>query len=167
MVVSVDYRLAPENQFPLPLDDCYEALQWTIDNAAAYNINRSRIGLWGCSAGGNLAAAVTLRDAKEHDQSRIRHVNLVVPATCHPDLYPEVLKTARSSSQIHNSQTESIRVVWSKCTELYHYRLSIMSNTWPQTNMREPSTDIHTYPYLARRLLQITLRPTLRWPRET
>lgn len=94
----MDYRLAPEHKFPLPLNDCYQAVQWTLDHAQDYNIDTSRVAIWGCSAGGNLAAAVALRDAEEHKESRICHVNLVVPATCHPDLYTEGLKAEESSA---------------------------------------------------------------------
>jgi acetyl esterase len=84
VVIGVDYRLAPEYPFPAPLGDCYEALNWTIAHAAEYNIDRERIGLWGASAGGNLGAALALRDSMEHSVSRLRHANLVVTVTCHP-----------------------------------------------------------------------------------
>lgn len=53
--------------------------------------------IWGCSAGGNLAAAVALKDATEHETPRICHVSLVVPVTCHPMLYPDAIH-AKSSS---------------------------------------------------------------------
>lgn len=97
IIVNVDYRLAPEYKFPLPLNDCYQAVQWTLDHAQEYNIDTARIAIWGCSAGGNLAAAVALRDAEEHEKPRICHVNLVVPATSHPELYTEALKSDDSS----------------------------------------------------------------------
>lgn len=106
--MSVNYRLAPEHTFPYPLDDCYEALNWTLNNAAKYRINRTRIGVWGYSAGGNLAAAVTLRDATENSVSRIKHVNLVVPATCHPRVYSASLKSAGASSQKFGTGKNSV-----------------------------------------------------------
>jgi acetyl esterase/lipase len=99
VVISLDYRLAPEHPFPQPLNDCYETIQWTFDHAAEYRIDTKRIGLWGCSAGGNLAAGIALRDALEHKAPRIAHVNLVVPVTCHPDWYPTILKTPASSER--------------------------------------------------------------------
>jgi acetyl esterase/lipase len=58
--VSVEYRLAPETPYPGPLDDCYAALRWTHDNAAELGIDKHRIGIYGLSAGGGLAAALTL-----------------------------------------------------------------------------------------------------------
>jgi acetyl esterase/lipase len=58
--VSVDYRLAPETPYPGPLDDCYDALQWTVDHAAELGIDPNRLGLFGVSAGGGLAASLAL-----------------------------------------------------------------------------------------------------------
>lgn len=59
-VISVDYRLAPENKFPIPVFDCWTALQVIGANAAALSIDSTRIVVAGDSAGGNLAAAVSL-----------------------------------------------------------------------------------------------------------
>lgn len=97
VVIGVDYRLAPENLFPLPHNDCFEVLNWISNNATEYMIDTNRVGLWGASAGGNLAASVALRDSAENDTARVRHVNLVVPATCHPKLYPAVLQVSSAS----------------------------------------------------------------------
>jgi len=58
--VSVEYRLAPETPYPGPLDDCYAALRWTYDNATELGIDKDRIGIYGISAGGGLAAALAL-----------------------------------------------------------------------------------------------------------
>ena len=59
-VVSVEYRLAPETQHPGPVEDCYAGLSWTAEHAGELGIDPSRIVIAGGSAGGGLAAAVTL-----------------------------------------------------------------------------------------------------------
>ena len=60
LVGSVEYRLAPENPFPAPLEDCYAGLAWFAGSADALGIDASRIAIGGASAGGGLAAGVAL-----------------------------------------------------------------------------------------------------------
>lgn len=60
-VVSVNYRKAPEHPFPIPLDDCWDALLWCRAHATKLFLDPHRITVAGDSSGGNLAAAVTLR----------------------------------------------------------------------------------------------------------
>jgi acetyl esterase/lipase len=69
MMVSVEYRLAPEHPFPAPLDDCYCALKWLAANTETLNVDPQRIAIGGASAGGGLAAALALmaRDKAEVD----------------------------------------------------------------------------------------------------
>ena len=54
-MVSVDYRLAPENPFPAGVEDCYASLMWMTEHAADLNIDRSRIAIGGASAGAGVA----------------------------------------------------------------------------------------------------------------
>jgi acetyl esterase/lipase len=57
-VVSVDYRLAPQHPFPLPLEDCYSALQWINSNPSHLNIDTRYLAVGGTSAGAGLAASL-------------------------------------------------------------------------------------------------------------
>ena len=80
IVVSVDYRLAPEHKFPAAADDCYAATQWVMNNATLINGDPDRVAVGGDSAGGNLAAVVALM-ARDRAGPALVFQLLVYPVT--------------------------------------------------------------------------------------
>jgi acetyl esterase len=80
VVISIDYRLAPETKFPGAVDDAYAATKWVADNATELRIDPTRIAVGGASAGGNLAAAVALV-ARDRGAPKIAFQLLTVPVT--------------------------------------------------------------------------------------
>ncbi len=99
VVISVDYRLAPENPFPAAVDDCVAAFQNVAMRADALGIDVKKIAVGGDSAGGNLAAVVALtqRDAARH------HAD--TPCPCYQLLiYPATDMRAISDSHTRNGE---------------------------------------------------------------
>ncbi|MGK5074701.1 alpha/beta hydrolase [Janthinobacterium sp. ZB1P44] len=79
VIFSVDYRLAPEHKFPVPLNDFYSALCWVAQHGAALGIDVNRLAVGGDSAGGNLAAAAALM-ARDQAGPALAHQLLLYPA---------------------------------------------------------------------------------------
>jgi len=69
VIVAVDYRLAPEHPFPVPLEDCYTALGWLLQQSHTLGLDRQKIVIMGHSAGGGLAAALALLVRERHQYS--------------------------------------------------------------------------------------------------
>lgn len=87
VVVSVDYRLAPQYPFPAGLEDCMEAVRWSIEHSEELYASPAKLLTVGQSAGGNLAIAITLK-CLEHNIAQPVGVVAIVPITCHPDHCP-------------------------------------------------------------------------------
>ena len=79
-VVAVHYRLAPEHRFPAAVTDCMAAARWVRDRAAELHLDASRLAVGGDSAGGNLAAVVSI-DARDRGDLPIAFQLLIYPAT--------------------------------------------------------------------------------------
>ncbi|KAL4758052.1 alpha/beta hydrolase [Aspergillus foveolatus] len=92
IMVSVEYRLAPKYQYPIPLDDCVEAVKWSLEN-----LQPPSVVLIGASAGGNLAFGAALKLADQHLGGNTQGVVSLVPVTVHPEAVPAALKSRYTS----------------------------------------------------------------------
>lgn len=109
VVVSVDYRWAPEAKFPAALDDCYAATHWLHNNAEHLGIDKSRIALAGESAGGGLAAALAIAC---RDRGEYLPVQLVL---IYPMLDDRTGSTRRAPSHLGQA-------IWSESDNHYGWR---------------------------------------------
>ena len=78
IVASVEYRLAPENPHPAPIEDCYAGLKWFFSQAEHLGVDRGRIAIGGASAGGGLAAALALL-ARDRGEMEVVFQQLIYP----------------------------------------------------------------------------------------
>jgi len=103
VVVSVGYRLAPEHPYPSGLDDCESVTRWALNNVNLFDVPSGAVAVAGESAGGNLAAAVSLRLRDSGDTSLAGQV-LIYPALAGTDEHPSSVQfdgliISRTSSQ--------------------------------------------------------------------
>lgn len=94
-VVSVDYRLAPDHPYPAAPDDCFAAVSWVAENAGEIGVDPARLAVGGDSAGGNLAAVVSIM-ARDRGAPKIRFQLLVYPVT---DLVSLETKSYRENAE--------------------------------------------------------------------
>lgn len=125
VVVSVDYRLAPEHPFPAPMEDCYAALKWLYQNAAQLGVDASRIAIGGASAGGGMTAGLALL---ARDRGEVK-VCFQLP------IYPMI----DDRNVTHSSQTITEPKVWNRQSNLL---------AWKAYTGFDPGSD-HTSPYAA------------------
>lgn len=118
VVVTLDYRRAPESPYPAALEDCLQALQWIHSSIASLGGDRQRIGIGGDSAGGNLAAAVA-------QSSQARHGGLAAQLL----LYP--LLDANPHTQPYSSRSQGHYQPLFNMTDLaYSARLYATEAQW-------------------------------------
>lgn len=95
VVIAPAYRLAPEDPFPAGVDDCREVVDWVVKNADDLGINPERIAVMGDSAGGNLAAVVSLL-ARDAGGPEIRAQVLIYPGVEMYDKWPSEIRNAEA-----------------------------------------------------------------------
>ncbi|MFL6079601.1 MAG: alpha/beta hydrolase [Ornithinibacter sp.] len=96
VVVSVDYRMAPEHRAPVAVEDCVDATTWVGVNGDVLRADTSRMAVAGDSAGGNLAAVVA-QVLRDHGDTRLRHQVLIYPATDLTQSSPSVRQHANAA----------------------------------------------------------------------
>ena len=107
IIIAVEYQKAPENPYPVPFDDCYEALKWTISNAVNLGIDPLSIGVGGDSAGGNLAAAVAIKARDE------KLINLAFQLLIYPCIEINMdYKSATDFAEGYGLTTKSMKWFW-------------------------------------------------------
>jgi acetyl esterase len=102
VVVSVDYRLAPEHKFPAAAEDAYSATRYVAEHAGEFGIDPSRIAVGGDSAGGTLATVVAMM-ARERGGPALKFQLLIYPVT---DFTEHVTQSERDYGQGHFLDTE-------------------------------------------------------------
>jgi acetyl esterase/lipase len=105
IVISVDYRLAPEHKFPAAPEDCYAATRWAAGNAAQLNGDPSRVAVGGDSAGGNLAAVIS-QMARNQGGPPLVFQLLIYPAT------DFTANTPSSEENAHGYFLEKQDMIW-------------------------------------------------------
>lgn len=98
IVVAVDYRLAPEHQFPKGLEDCYAATKWAYENAGMFGGDHSCIAVGGESCGANLAAAVALM-SRDKAELELKFQLLLYPVTTN-EMNKDVYRKSKDQSFI-------------------------------------------------------------------
>ncbi len=78
IILSTNYRLAPENPFPAPVEDCYASLKWLVKNSEDLGVDKSRIAIGGGSAGGGLAAGLAIM-TRDRGEIEIKFQLLIYP----------------------------------------------------------------------------------------
>ncbi len=106
-VFDVDYSLTPEMKFPAAIEDCYNVICYLYDHAEQYGICRTKIAVGGGSAGGNLSAAVALKD-RDSGERKVSLQLLMNPATMMGEGYPESF-TWSANDYVYNETSEFLR----------------------------------------------------------
>ncbi|ACJ31549.1 Lipase/esterase [Shewanella piezotolerans WP3] len=107
VVIAINYQKAPEHKFPIPIDDCYASTLWIFEHAKCLGLDVNRIGILGDSAGGNLAAAVTLR-LRDENGPKLAYQVLIYPAV----QYGWNTPSAQTHAEGYLLQQASMKYYW-------------------------------------------------------
>lgn len=111
LIVAVDYRLAPEHPFPVPLYDCFAALSWVLSESEALGLDAQRVVVMGHSAGGGLAAALAIL-ARDRQLPALAGLALVYPMLDHRTGSPDAPQVNPTTGTFSWSR-EANRFCWS------------------------------------------------------
>ncbi|KAF9237328.1 alpha/beta hydrolase fold-domain-containing protein [Melanogaster broomeanus] len=125
VVATVDYRLAPEHPYPAAVEDSLETLQWVYEKGSSLlHINPARIALGGSSAGGNIAAILSMQAAQLTPPIPLVLAQLVVPVTDN---------TAQTTGDPYPSWKECANTVWLSCGRMTWFRDFYVPNASDRT----------------------------------
>ncbi|KAI9820706.1 MAG: hypothetical protein M1827_005075 [Pycnora praestabilis] len=137
-----DEPRSPEHPYPIPLDDCWDALQWTYKNASSLSIDPSRLILAGSSAGACLSASLALRSTTTTTNPRILGSILNVPVLCHYAHLPHGKYELKSYEQCEDPSlllhSAEMREVWGESIN----RPRVLGGGWTFASKREEGTDL-------------------------
>ena len=125
VVISVDYRLAPEHQFPTGVEDCWAATCWVAENAESLGIDPLKLVVGGDSAGGNLAASVALR-ARDQAFPQLAGQVLIYPVTDLTQSQPSYESFAEGYLLTRDSMTWFIQQYLPKAMDLKTPEASVL-----------------------------------------
>jgi acetyl esterase len=144
LVVTVDYRLAPEHPFPGPLEDCYAATGWVAEHAAELGADPARLAVMGDSAGGNLAAAVALM-ARDRGGPDVALQLLMYPAVELTHDFPSVDENADAPilgrKDVHNNANNYFHNSAGDMTDPYASPLRAKHEGLPQAMIQTAQYD--------------------------
>lgn len=153
IVVSVDYGLAPKNAHPGLMDECYQALQWALNNSQRLNTAQDKFVVAGLSAGGQIAFGTALRAVDDGLGHQLVGVVGINPVTVHPDGVPVELKERYTAMEEHDRHTintnAAMRAFWGKLTN-FTLRQWITNDVLDAFGA--PPNDPYASPLLHRRL---------------
>jgi len=105
VIVSVDYRLAPQHKYPAAHDDCHTAFTWALSHGKELGAKEGPAFIAGASAGGGTALGLALRLIDEGKGDQVKGVIAQVPVTVHPAAVPEDLRSRYTSFDEHAEHT--------------------------------------------------------------